>query len=60
MYASAREDSYRGYISCPRGSRGICQLWQGFATQATPANAAIAEPIINKWYFGSEQGYVQG
>ena len=59
VYSSAREDSYRGYISCPKGSRGICQLWQGFITQATPANAAIAEPIINKWYFGSEQGYVQ-
>ena len=60
VYSSAREDSYRGYISCPKGSRGICQMWQGFVTQATPANAAIAEPIINKWYFGSEQGYGQG
>ncbi len=59
-YAYALQNSLRGYSRCAPGLGGICQMWQGFVTQATPANAAIAAPIINKWYFGSEQGYGQG
>ena len=59
VYAGALEGAYRGYVACPQGSRGICQLWEGFVTQATPENAAIAARIINKWYYGSEDGYQQ-
>ena len=58
-YAFAREDILRARSLCGFESGGICHLWEGFITQATPANAAIAAPIINKWYFGSEQGYIQ-
>ncbi len=58
-YAHARENSLRGNSLCAEGIGSLCSLWEGFVTQATPANAAIAIPIINKWYLGSEDGYRQ-
>ena len=39
---------------CEREERGWCFVWKAFVKDAaSPEAAAIAGPIINRWYFGS-------
>ena len=41
---------------CHGLERGVCYFKFAFVTEASPRAAAIAEPIINRWYYGSERG----
>ena len=38
---------------CQGTERGVCYVKAAFVTDAAPQAAAIAEPIINRWYYGS-------
>ena len=42
---------------CENPELGWCLLWKAFVADAdSPEAAAIAEPIINRWYYGSPKG----
>ena len=43
-------------FECKGLERGVCYVKIAFVTDAAPQAAAIALPIINRWYYGSESG----
>ena len=43
-------------FECKGLERGVCYVKIAFLTDAAPQAAAIALPIINRWYYGSEHG----
>ncbi len=49
--------SYSHHIDeCKGVERGVCYVKAAFVTDDSPDSAMIAEPIINRWYYGSEHG----
>ena len=52
VHLKARDGAHKD--TCVDMRRAVCLVKQAFVTDAaTPRDAAIAEPIINRWYFGS-------
>ena len=54
LYLRMLEESYGGDTECTSTERGVCSVKAAFMSD--PDAAAIAEPIINRWYYGSEDG----
>ena len=54
LYLRMLEESYGGDTECTGTERGVCSVKAAFMSD--PDAAAIAEPIINRWYYGSEDG----
>ena len=54
LYVKLKSNQHQ--ISCVGQERTLCYMKFAFVTDADPKAAAIAEPIINRWYYGSEQG----
>ena len=54
LYLKLEDDEHGG--SCTGVNRGECYVTAAFVTDASPEAAAIARPIINRWYYGSEHG----
>ena len=54
LYLKLKNDEHRDVCYVPRLS--VCYMNAAFVTDASPETAAIAEPIINRWYYGSEHG----
>ena len=56
LYLRMLEESYSGDTECTGTERGVCSVKAAFVSDADPDAGAIAEPIINRWYYGSEDG----
>ena len=57
LYLRMRDESFsRRNTECTGTERGVCSVKAAFVSDADPNAAAIAEPIINRWYYGSEDG----
>ena len=56
LYLKMRDESYGEDTECTGTERGVCSVKAAFVSDADPNAAAIAEPIINRWYYGSEDG----
>ena len=41
---------------CTGIQKGICYVKRAFVTDASPEAALLAEPAINRWYYGSPEG----
>ena len=54
VYLELAKDGLNQICYIPQ--RGLCLLRQGFVINAFPANAAIAEEIIDRWYYGDPFG----
>ena len=55
LYLRMRDESFsRRNTECTGTERGVCSVKAAFMSD--PNAAAIAEPIINRWYYGSEDG----
>ena len=54
LYLRMLEESYGGDTECTGAERGVCSVKTAFMSDLDAA--AIAEPIINRWYYGSEDG----
>ncbi|MYB77669.1 MAG: M1 family metallopeptidase [Chloroflexi bacterium] len=50
LYLATRDRSYRG--ECVGRTAGICYVGAAFVKNAPPEAAAIAGPIIHRWYYG--------
>ena len=54
FYVAIRDGTY--YAECEGPQSGICHVGAAFVKYAPPRTAAIAEPVINRWYYGSASG----
>ncbi len=54
LYIKLKNDEHEDV--CYGVGRSVCYVKAAFVTDASPAAAAIAEPIINRWYYGLESG----
>ena len=54
LYLKLRHDVH--IRTCSGVEKGLCYLRAAFVTDADPQAAAAAEPVINRWYYGSEHG----
>ena len=54
LYLKLRDEAHEDL--CLEDNRGVCYVKAAFVTDAEPHSAAIAELIINRWYYGSEHG----
>ena len=54
LYVKLRDQEH--YSKCAGLDRGACYVKAAFVTDASPQAAAIALPILNRWYYGSEHG----
>ena len=54
LYLKLRDEVHEDM--CHGLELGVCYVKAAFVTDASPGAAAIAEPIINRWYYGSERG----
>ena len=52
LYVKLRDEEHAN--SCIGDDKSICYMRAAFVTDATPQAAATAEPIINRWFYGSE------
>ena len=50
LYLAMREGKHDG--QCTGEERGLCYLRKAFVTDAQPDSGALAEPVINRWYYG--------
>ena len=53
LYVKLRDGEHAN--SCIGDDKSICYMRAAFVTDATPQAAAIAESIINRWFYGSGQ-----
>ena len=49
---------WEGNVSCTNPLRGLCLLKESFVERSSPADADIAAPIIDLWYWGDPLGRV--
>lgn len=52
-YIRLAGDPSPSFDSCPGEQRGFCYLRVAFADSADPRNAATAEEVITRWYYGT-------
>ena len=50
LYLALREGKHHG--QCTGEERGVCYLRKAFVTGAQPDSGALAEPVIDRWYYG--------
>ena len=43
------------YDECTGPERGVCYVRAAFVTDALPESAALAAPVIARWYYGPPQ-----
>ena len=69
LYSNLGEESFKegfrrlyyatkwdGNVSCANPLRGLCLFKESFVERASPADADIAAPIIDLWYWGDPLG----
>ena len=54
LYVKMRDDAHSD--ECSGDESSVCYMKFAFVTDAAPEAAAVALPIINRWYYGSEHG----
>ena len=54
LYLKMRDASDGADTECTGTERGVCFLKATFVSEAPPSIAVVAEPIIDRWYYGSE------
>ena len=54
LYLKMRDASDGADTECTGIERGVCFLKATFVSEAPPSIAVVAEPIIDRWYYGSE------
>ena len=50
LYLAMRDGKYDG--QCNGEERGLCYVRAAFVTDAQQESAALAEPVIDRWYYG--------
>ena len=50
LYLSMRDDEL--YDECTGPERGLCYVRVAFVSEASTESVALAEPVINRWYYG--------
>ena len=54
LYVQMRDNEH--LLECTGLEKGLCYIKAAFVTNASPQSAQIAEPIVNRWYYGSDHG----
>ena len=54
LYVKLRDNTHSD--ECSGDESTVCYMKFAFVTDATPEAAAVALPIINRWYYGSDRG----
>ncbi len=54
LYLTMRDNVHDA--ECTGIQKGICYVKRAFVTDASPEAALLAEPAINRWYYGSPEG----
>ena len=53
LYLKMRDEEL--YDGCTGPERGVCYVRAAFVTDALPESAALAAPVIARWYYGPPQ-----
>ena len=56
LYLKMRSDEQSVDHQCTGIERGLCFVKAAFVSDAPPSIAVASEPIIDRWYYGSEDG----
>ena len=56
LYLKMQADEQTADHECTGTERGLCFVKAAFVSDAPPSIAVASEPIINRWYYGSEDG----